>query len=873
MVKIAFREQIFFDLKKMSKEKVVFFAWLCAVRALPFIGHKGNFDFWDENRKKYLYAIFRALDTSCYYYTAAAANTDAAYGKAVRATANARVVAIRASYAANAADNAADNAANAAANAADSADNADVRAASCAADNAISAAYAALPYAANVTVVIQNIFLKDLKEIQKGGKFFNKDLTEKDSYIAKWYREIFDNFQHALEKEGCKYWGDLYKDIIFNRNFKFDKEALESRMNVPPEIQEDGAAAVASYLEEMEKGATRLNEARIIILGEKGAGKTCLARRLENPDADMTTVEESTAGVDTTFWKPEHENINIHIWDFAGHTVTHAVHKFFLSERCLYIIVYDGRTEGRNRLQYWLNHVKNYGGDSKTFILVNIRDRYIPEIPINSLCEEYLIAGFDTFSIQNDKNDILKFREKVVEYIKTNPSWSRLNIPVSYFKVKKELELRFKGDERIEHIDIDEFNRIAKENEVENTEELLKSLHALGICLRYENIKDFDALVLNPEWISQGVYEIINWVHDQKIFSISIQDFQAIFKNDLDRYPEEKHPFLFELMKRYELAYETENNCLIIPHLLPEDRPRNLPEFSVGISLMLRYKAEQPLPPNTISRFIVRHNEDIIKEKNESLVWRYGVVLEDGKGSTALVREYEQERMITVSVKGNDKTAYLGKLRETLNNIFNSYKIDKPELQYRIERFGQIPDEIDKSSPLWLRDNKIFNHYINNQQYYDDAVNRYIPMQPVVQNNDIRIENLITGGQGNIIDRSVNTLNFYNCNVELQGYLNDLAGSLKDEGETEEARTLENAAKALSEAKECKTPDEIKEKGILNKLKRIVTDLGDENSRLHKTVEGIKYGIGIAQDIAKGYNDIAQWCGMPQVPRPFLKKE
>jgi len=48
--------------------------------------------------------------------------------------------------------------------------------------------------------------------------------------------------------------------------------------------------------------------------------------------------------------------------------------------------------------------------------------------------------------------------------------------------------------------------------------------------------------------------------------------------------------------------------------------------------------------------------------------------------------------------------------------------------------------------------------------------------------------------------------------------------------------------------------------------------LGDEKSGLHKTVKGIKNGITIAQDIARGYNDIAQWAGLPQVPTPFLKK-
>jgi len=44
-----------------------------------------------------------------------------------------------------------------------------------------------------------------------------------------------------------------------------------------------------------------------------------------------------------------------------------------------------------------------------------------------------------------------------------------------------------------------------------------------------------------------------------------------------------------------------------------------------------------------------------------------------------------------------------------------------------------------------------------------------------------------------------------------------------------------------------------------SQLKRIVSDLGDEDSKLYKTVKGIKHGINIAQDIVKGCNDIVQW--------------
>ena len=41
-----------------------------------------------------------------------------------------------------------------------------------------------------------------------------------------------------------------------------------------------------------------------------------------------------------------------------------------------------------------------------------------------------------------------------------------------------------------------------------------------------------------------------------------------------------------------------------------------------------------------------------------------------------------------------------------------------------------------------------------------------------------------------------------------------------------------------------------------------------KNTNFHE--KGIKNGIRITQDIAKGYNEIAQWVGLLQVPKPLL---
>jgi hypothetical protein len=81
-----------------------------------------------------------------------------------------------------------------------------------------------------------------------------------------------------------------------------------------------------------------------------------------------------------------------------------------------------------------------------------------------------------------------------------------------------------------------------------------------------------------------------------------------------------------------------------------------------------------------------------------------------------------------------------------------------------------------------------------------------------------------------------------------------------------------SASSILPGFKMMSKPEEVKKKGIATGFQQFAKKLGDENSSLYKTIKGIVTGIGIAQDIAKGYNSIAQWLALPQIPNLFLKK-
>ena len=58
----------------------------------------------------------------------------------------------------------------------------------------------------------------------------------------------------------------------------------------------------------------------------------------------------------------------------------------------------------------------------------------------------------------------------------------------------------------------------------------------------------------------------------------------------------------------------------------------------------------------------------------------------------------------------------------------------------------------------------------------------------------------------------------------------------------------------------------------MKRLSKFIDKPGDTGTRMGKAIQAVENGVGYAQDLAKYYNGIAQWVGLPQVPRPLLKQ-
>ena len=301
------------------------------------------------------------------------------------------------------------------------------------------------------------------------------------------------------------------------------------------------------------------------------------------------------------------------------------------------------------------------------------------------------ILSINQINIGSGKVDLERSRQSVVQYLLNTSLWKNQKVSTPTYYVKEALRKRFISD-GCEYIQRDEFNAIANDAGVlpEEIDILLEDLRDLGICLWYDDddMQEYSTLVLNPSWISHGIYRLINWGLNEKKQVLCHSDFAQIFTGkDIERYPEDKADFLFCLMRKYQLAFFKDKNRIFIPLLLPADRPSDdlLPSFEFGERLHMEYQADRSLPEYTVSRLSVIHSDELVEEKS----WRFGAVLRWNE-TDAIVVEHDLSRSVSVSVKGPMQKAYITRLRDTLNSIFNEYKCNRPELKIEL----LIPDEL-----------------------------------------------------------------------------------------------------------------------------------------------------------------------------------
>ena len=149
----------------------------------------------------------------------------------------------------------------------------------------------------------------------------------------------------------------------------------------PPEIVAQGMKVVLAYLKRLSQGSTQCYRTKLMFVGLGGAGKTSLTRAMMSHDFRAPHVESEaiTDGIDISTWtvrSADDVELQFSVWDFAGQTVYYNTHQFFLSNRAIYLLVWNTRLGYEHSgLDIWLSSIACHCPKAPIFIVGTHADK------------------------------------------------------------------------------------------------------------------------------------------------------------------------------------------------------------------------------------------------------------------------------------------------------------------------------------------------------------------------------------------------------------------------------------------------------------------------------------------------------------------
>ncbi|MEJ2118074.1 MAG: COR domain-containing protein, partial [Alphaproteobacteria bacterium] len=579
---------------------------------------------------------------------------------------------------------------------------------------------------------------------------------------------------------GFEVWLDWSRDRLDGKPFDFDIERQWALLS--KERRAQSPAEINAYLASLRgsPASKQLRRVRAIFIGHGGVGKSSLIKALHGKEV-IEGEEEMTPGVDiqdarmaeeagvfTQVMDLNDDDLTVHFWDFGGQVMAHATHQFFLRANCLYVIVLDGRPErnANEEAEYWLEHVRAFGDNAPVLIVGNKFDKMPVNLDLRTLKQKYSnIADFYPVSCtkaQGDKKaEFDRFNRDFQQHLTSLGERAERFTPAQ-FKVLREVQGRAKRDNFLSERDFNklcETSRLATEG-YGGRDWLLKFFDTLGVVLYFPNLPFLTDYVLNPRWLTYGVYTIMYSEAAKKAGGrISEGDLVKILKvakahdgNLALHFPADRCRLIADAMVAFRVAYRLANTTgqMVIPALLEAQQPQH--DFDGTDALAYKFDFKGLLPRHVLPALIVEHHRNIANHEGKEIVWQNGVLLRPSGGhdAEALVKADYHERKIEILVRGSDAAAYLGVIRDSICRTLQTM----PKLRFD-ENVKVRPDmrveasELEKLSddPVWADYESVCTAHKDGQMkiavgkhmYELAKVLRVMPLSPDIQPADVFI--------------------------------------------------------------------------------------------------------------------------------------
>ncbi|WP_020559023.1 leucine-rich repeat domain-containing protein [Thiofilum flexile] len=505
-----------------------------------------------------------------------------------------------------------------------------------------------------------------------------------------------------------------FVETLLSRQFEHLGLANNPIASIPSvllgDIYDDCYESLRHYYLALKQGFEWRRQLKIQFIGNGRVGKTSLAYALKHQKAAPPHME-STHGItiETCCLSSEsNEPITWQLWDFGGQEIYHATHRLFLSDDCLYLLVWAEETEAQpteinHPVSYWLEAIHDLAPNSPVILVKNQIDRSDKhpsadpaDFSATMLGAKQIRQAAKTSAIQYKNIKSLRVMiEEVVEELKGRVC---LQLPRSWLAVEEAIN-QYKLTHKT--LSFDHFTTLCQQHQIDYAEWFADYLHKTGVMF-YRKGAFQDQIILDQNWIIEAVYKVFDSKAPyrkrliKKGGRFSGFESQLIWQNT----DETEREIYINFMRDCHICYEANRYWnipfaereYIIPAFLPEKNPTE--KLWGNISTDWHYKVHYPfLHRSIIERLIIRLGETY---KDNARPWRDGIYCETEWGQVSLVchipdKTQSNQGYLQFSLRGTHQEGLLYALRQLVNEISPHHRYAE-SLQRGQEEAQDLPE-------------------------------------------------------------------------------------------------------------------------------------------------------------------------------------
>eukprot|EP01122_Echinamoeba_exundans_P003417 TRINITY_DN13520_c0_g1_i1.p1 TRINITY_DN13520_c0_g1~~TRINITY_DN13520_c0_g1_i1.p1 ORF type:complete len:2607 (+),score=540.72 TRINITY_DN13520_c0_g1_i1:119-7939(+) len=387
----------------------------------------------------------------------------------------------------------------------------------------------------------------------------------------------------------------LMADTI--QTFIWDGNPLE----IQQEVLSQGGHGVLEFLRDLMSGAKPCFRMKLMIVGEENVGKSTLTEQLVkrwqspwsevqiDPNKNISTdgVEISSATFEwfndgpkaiPKFKQGENIPVQLSLWDFGGQTVYYTTHQFFLSERSLFLVLYNlERPIEDSRVDYWLNSIQSKVRAASVIIVGTHLDglkkdkRDELDAWMRTFKVQYrtqyptLDLGFQAISARTGEG-VPELKDLIEKRVMNSKNMGEM-LPESYLLLERSImeERRLRNPPILSKAKFTEIGHLCNIKDERELSRASSLLHNLGTIIYFDKDPTLSQyVILNPHFLARVFSTLITTKH--RFVMGGIIPHSALIQIWLD-YPQETYSFLLGLLEKFEVVYTLsgQNGRFVIP--------------------------------------------------------------------------------------------------------------------------------------------------------------------------------------------------------------------------------------------------------------------------------------------------------------------